>query len=76
MKESTKNMIDSELEKAREKLPFWPEDVIHGAAILGEEAGEVIKAALQYRYEGGKREEIFKEAIQTAAMAIRLLENG
>lgn len=68
-------MIISEVFRAEAKHPNWPDDPIHQAAIVNEEAGELIRAALQYQYEGGSREEIRKEAIQTAATCIRLLKN-
>jgi len=55
--------------------PNWPEDLIHQAAIVGEEAGELLQAALKYTYEDGTRAAIRKEAIQTAAMCYRLLIN-
>jgi hypothetical protein len=67
--------INEEMEQAEIKFPSWPEDLIHGAAIVVEEAGELIKACLQNRYEKGSLAEVEKEAIQTATMAIRFLEN-
>lgn len=36
---------------------------------------DLIRAALQFRYEGGLKRDIEKEAIQTGAMAIRFLLN-
>lgn len=65
----------NELSSATEKHPEWPRDVIHAAAIVGEESGELTRAALQYEYEDGDLENCQKEAIQTAAMAIRFLMN-
>lgn len=65
--------VITELESARRKHPKWPKDPIHEAAIVAEESGELIRASLQYNYEDGMNEEIEKEAIQTAAMAVRLL---
>lgn len=65
--------INEELGRARQKFPWWPPDKIHAAAIVAEEAGELIKASLQICYEGGVLEDAEKEAIHTAAMAIRFL---
>lgn len=67
--------ILNELTRAETKFPFWPDDIIHAAAIVNEESGELIRAALQLKYEGGNLEECKKEAIQTAAMCIRFLKN-
>jgi len=67
--------ILKEVERAERKFPDWPTDIIHAAAIVGEESGELTRAALQWTYEGGELIEAQKEAIQVAAMAIRFL-NG
>jgi hypothetical protein len=40
-------------------------------AVLGEEFGELQKAALQFDYEGGNRDAILKECIQVGAMACK-----
>lgn len=69
-------MICYELKKAMERYPEWPKvDFVHSAAIVNEESGELIRAALQYRYEAGPSMNMEKEAIQTGAMAIRFLLN-
>jgi NTP pyrophosphatase (non-canonical NTP hydrolase) len=68
-------LILDELARAGKKFPSWPEDQIRAAAILAEEAGETIKAALAFEYQRGSLEELKKEAIQTGAMSIRLLLN-
>lgn len=68
--------ICKELLKAMDKHKHWPtKDVIHAAAIVGEESGELIRAALQYNYETGSSHDVSKEAIHTGAMAIRFLLN-
>jgi len=67
--------LNEEMERAKDKFPWWPEDQIHAAAIVAEEAGELLQATLQYKYENGSFENVRKEAIQTATMAIRFLEN-
>ena len=67
--------LNEEMERAKAKFPWWPEDQIHAAAIVAEEAGELLKAALQNKYENGSIENVQKEAIHTATTAIRFLEN-
>ena len=69
--------IDNEIAIAESKFPAWPTDIIHASAIVQEEAGELVKATLEVTYEPHKtgRGEVEKEAIQTAAMAIRFLKN-
>lgn len=64
-----------ELDRAMTKFPTWPNDPLHALAILGEEFGELNKALLQLMYEPhkGSPSEARAEAIQTAAMALRLL---
>ena len=73
--------ISFELESAKSRYPWWPTDVIHAGAIVSEEAGELTQATLDHVYahlnHNGKDTvaRMRKEAIQTAAMAIRFLEN-
>lgn len=67
--------LNDEMIRAKEKFPWWPDDIIHGASIVAEEAGELVKASLQNFYEKGSLEDVKKEAIQTATMAIRFLQN-
>jgi hypothetical protein len=78
-----------ELRKAEEKHPIWPTseenfdgqpipkgDFVHAAAIVVEEAGELIRASLQFAWESGRYYEMHKEAIQVGAMSIRFLNNA
>ncbi len=69
------NLMIAEVKKATEKSPTWPTDPLHALAVLGEEYGELNKAMLQMIYEPHKTnlDEIRIEAIQTAAMSLRLL---
>lgn len=64
-----------ELNNAIKKFPTWPTDPLHALAVLGEEYGELNKDMLQFTYEPHKTNlnKIKNEAIQTAAMAIRIL---
>ena len=62
-----------ELLAAEEKFPGWPEDVIHAAAIVAEERGELLKAAIDFYFGRGTRDGFIKEATQVGAMAIRFL---
>lgn len=66
-------LVLEELAKAEEKHPGWPEDPFHALAILSEEVGELNQAVLQYTYEEGTSAAVKKEALQTAAMALRFL---
>jgi len=67
--------IEKEVERAVAKFPTWPDDPIHAAAVVFEEAGELQKATLEHMYEPHKSElmDVRDEAIQTAVMAIRFL---
>jgi len=68
-------LINTELATAISLYPSWPTDIIHQVAILNEEAGETVKAANNFIHHNGEKDEIIKEAVQTGAMAIRLLMN-
>lgn len=68
------NEVLTELARATNKYPTWPTDPLHALAVLGEEYGELTKGMLQLSYEPHKTSaaEVRMEAIQTAAMALRL----
>ena len=74
--------IELELRKAKKKFPSWPDHIVARAGIVCEEAGELVKASLQYKYQradnpAGQQDQIESmrtEAIQTAVMSIRFLE--
>ncbi len=68
-------LVKKELESAKTKWPYYYADIIHASALINEEAGETIQAALDCTYDNGSLEDVKKEAIQTAAMCFRLLEN-
>lgn len=69
------NLVFSELEKAEQKHPGWPDDKIHAAAIVAEEAGELVQASIDHVYKENNIEKMKHEAAQTAAMGIRFLLN-
>lgn len=57
--------------KAQMKFPKWSDDLVHGASIMMEEAGEAVKAANQTQWEGKPISEFRKELLHTAAMCYR-----
>ncbi|MDN5849113.1 MAG: hypothetical protein L0H63_05665 [Nitrococcus sp.] len=67
--------IKAELDRGIAKFPRWPNDPLHALAVLGEEYGELTRAMVQLSYEPHKSShaQVRAEAIQTAAMAIRLV---
>ena len=67
--------ILNELQRAEKKFPGFPTDPIHAAAIVVEEAGELQRAALQVTYEKGSWPDLFSEAVQVGAMAVRFIIN-
>ena len=67
--------IKEELKRAKELYPDFPKDIIHQVSIMNEEAGESIRAALNYYYHGDKISKVWEEVVQTAAMCLRVLEN-
>jgi len=65
--------VFAELRRAEKLYPSWPDDVVHGAAIVGEEAGSVLKAALDYYYRRGSFENLRRELTHVTAMGLRFL---
>ena len=65
----------NEVQRATNKFPTWPTDPLHALAVLGEEYGELTQAVLQTVYEPHKsgKENVRREALQVAAMALRFL---
>ena len=64
-----------ELERAKVKHPTWPTNTLEQVAVLAGEAGETLQAALHFVEGRGDIERVRAEAIQTGAMAIRVLIN-
>lgn len=69
------NLILQELERAENLWPDWPNDKVHAAAVVAEEAGELVQACLDHHYKKFNYNNIKTEAIQTGAMAVRFLIN-
>lgn len=67
------HLIEEEVKRAEAMHPNWPNDPIHGAAIVGEECGELIKAAIDFNYHDYPAALMETEAVQIAATAIRFL---
>ena len=66
-------MIRDELKAAREAFP----DKTHMLAALVEEVGEVAKALMEHdRKQGTSVQEVLREAVQVASMAIRIAVEG
>ena len=73
--EESIRLLFEEFHKAEEKHPGWPEDQIHCAAIVAEEAGELVQAAIDHTYQHSCPLRLKEEAAQTAAMGLRFLVN-
>ena len=66
------SLIDELIDAVR-KHPNWPADIVHATAIMVEEAGEAMQAALDVYYHDGDIECLRTELAQTGAMCIRAL---
>jgi len=64
--------VKNELVKARSKFP----DNKHQLTAFNEEAGELNKAMLEHEYGEETAENTYKEAVQSAAMAVRVAVEG
>ncbi len=67
--------VVDELCRAQALHPEWPEDPVHAAGIVIEEAGELMQACLDKTYGGKHADKVRAEAIQTTAMGLRFLLN-
>ena len=67
--------IFSEVERAEKLHPDWPTNPIHQAAIVTEEAGELLQASLNHNEHKGSKKAMITEAIHTTASVIRFLKN-
>lgn len=64
--------VGREVDRARAKFPNG-DDMALAAT---EEAGEAIKALLDFKYGNGSTADIYKECVQAAAMFLRLATEG
>lgn len=69
-------LIFAEIERAEKLHPIWPWDIVHQAGIVAEESGELMRASLDCSASEDKNKTAcIREAIHTAATAIRFLQN-
>ena len=74
-------LIEKELKTSKKRS--WPDHVAAQAGIVGDKSGKLMSASLEWKYkrsssevvEEMQKELIKKSAIETAAAAIRFLEN-
>lgn len=66
--------LTEEVNAATEKHPVWPKDNVHRAAIVAEEAGEVVREANHLLEGHGSIDLLRMELIQTGATVIRMLD--
>lgn len=64
--------VNDELVRARAKFPK-PDYLI---TAFSEESGELVKSVLDHLFEKATKDEVYAEAIQVIAMAVRLIEEG
>lgn len=72
-KEFIEQLIIVELDRATHQHPEWPDDIIHAAAVIMEETGELMKACLDLIYFGGSERSVRNEVVSVAAMAERFM---
>lgn len=69
-------LILNELWTAKNAWPEWPKDQVHAAAVVSEEAGELVRAVNNHHYKGSPFQIARDEAMQTGAMAIRFIAHA
>lgn len=75
------NSIEMEMRKIKKENASWPDHVAAQAGYVANEAGNLVWACLQQKYnhkgymEGDTLNMMKTSAVRTAAMAIRFLEN-
>lgn len=68
-------LVLNELIAAKRAWPEWPKDLVYGAAVVAEEAGELVQATLNSHFKGADPMLSKAEAEQTAVTAIRFISN-
>lgn len=73
---AVKQILD-ELHDAEVQHPQWPEEAIHAASIVTEEAGELLRDCATFEENGDQRliVNMLGEATQVGAMAVRFMKN-
>lgn len=66
------NDVKNELVRARAKFPK-PDYLL---SAFSEESGELVKSVLDHMFEKATKDEVYAEAIQVIAMAVRIIEEG
>ena len=70
------NEILTELDRAENKFPEWPRDIVHATAILAKCVGECLATAIKlYSRREGDINILRKQFIETGAMVVRCLRN-
>lgn len=69
-------LFASEAQGAREKHPTFSEGYVEGAAVVAEEAGELVREALKVKQEEGQYYRMHQEAIRVGATALRFCIEG
>jgi len=70
--------IERELNRAKEKHPIFPDNIVERVAIMMEEAGEAMQAVNDLKHgidNSHSRKHLIEELIQTAAMCVRCIES-
>ena len=67
-------LVTDELLRATRMFPGWPTDPVYAAAIVAEEAGELLQAANNRQHHGGGIQPMITECVQAIAMGYRCLD--
>lgn len=67
--------IESAVAHAEAKHPIWPDGIFPPLSLLGEECGEVCKAANDHEFFNGPVSDIRKELLHAAAVIVRMIKS-